>query len=105
MFKVLKSFSGKVSGSKGHVIELKDKAIISDLLKAGYIEEYSEKNRSQAELKKENESLKKENDELKLEIEELKAQLAEATKEPETDPEAPIDPEAGKDPEDTQKDK
>ena len=39
MFKVLKSFSGKVSGSKGHVIELKDKAIISDLLKAGYIEE------------------------------------------------------------------
>ena len=49
MFTVLKSFSGKVSGSKGHVIELKDKAIISDLLKAGYIEEYSEKNRSQAE--------------------------------------------------------
>ena len=27
MFTVLKSFSGKVSGSKGHVIELKDKAI------------------------------------------------------------------------------
>ena len=53
MFTLLKSFSGKVSGSKGHVIELKDKAIISDLLKAGYIEEYSEKNRSQAELKKE----------------------------------------------------
>jgi Holliday junction resolvasome RuvABC DNA-binding subunit len=25
MFTVLKSFSGKVSGSKGHVIELKDK--------------------------------------------------------------------------------
>ena len=43
MFTVLKSFSGKVSGSKGHVIELKDKAIISDLLKAGYIEEYTEK--------------------------------------------------------------
>ena len=69
MFTVLKSFSGKVSGSKGHVIELKDKAIISDLLKAGYIEEYSEKNRSQAELKKENESLKKEMEKLQTEIE------------------------------------
>ena len=45
MFTVLKSFSGKVSGSKGHVIELKDKAIISDLLKDGYIEEYTEKNK------------------------------------------------------------
>ena len=43
MFTVLKSFSGKVSGSKGHVIEIKDKAIISDLLKVGYIEEYTEK--------------------------------------------------------------
>ena len=99
MFTVLKSFSGKVSGSKGHVIELKDKAIISDLLKAGYIEEYSEKNRSQAELKKENESLKKEMEKLQTEIEELKTQLAEATKETEKDPEAPTDPE------DNQKDK
>ena len=99
MFTVLKSFSGKVSGSKGHVIELKDKTIISDLLKAGYIEEYSEKNRSQAELKKENESLKKEMEKLQTEIEELKTQLAEATKEPESDPTTPIDPE------DNQKDK
>ena len=99
MFTVLKSFSGKVSGSKGHVIELKDKAIISDLLKAGYIEEYSEKNRSQAELKKENESLKKEMEKLQAEIEELKNKLAEATKEPEMDPETPTDPE------DNQKDK
>ena len=99
MFTVLKSFSGKVSGSKGHVIELKDKAIISDLLKAGYIEEYSEKNRSQAELKKENESLKKEMEKLQAEIEELKTQLAEVTKEPESDPATPIDPE------DNQKDK
>ena len=99
MFTVLKSFSGKVSGSKGHVIELKDKAIISDLLKAGYIEEYSEKNRIQAELKKENESLKKEMEKLQTEIEELKTQLAEATKEPESDPETPTDPD------DNQKDK
>ena len=96
MFTVLKSFSGKVSGSKGHVIELKDKAIISDLLKAGYIEEYSEKNKNQAELKKENESLKKELEKLQTEIEELKTQLAEATKEPESDPETPTDPEDNK---------
>ena len=93
MFTVLKSFSGKVSGSKGHVIELKDKAIISDLLKAGYIEEYSEKNKNQAELKKENESLKKELEKQKEEIEELRNQLAEATKETESDPETPTDPE------------
>ena len=99
MFTVIKSFSGVVSGSKGHVIELKDKAIISDLLKAGYIEEYSEKNKNQAELKKENESLKKEIEKLQAEIEELNNQLAEATKEPESDPETPTDPE------DNQKDK
>ena len=99
MFTVLKSFSGKVSGSKGHVIELKDKAIISDLLKAGYIEEYTEKNKNQAELKKENESLKKELEKLQTEIEELKTKLAEATKETEKDPKAPTDPD------DNQKDK
>jgi len=99
MFTVIKSFSGVVSGSKGHVIEIKDKAIINDLLKAGYIEEYSEKNKNQAELKKENEALKKEIEKQKEEIEELKNQLAEATKEPESDPETPTDPE------DNQKDK
>lgn len=96
MFTVLKSFSGKVSGSKGHVIEIKDKAIITDLLKAGYIEEYTEKNKNQAEIKKENESLKKEIDKLNKEIEELKNQLAEATKETESDPETPTDPEDNK---------
>ena len=93
MFTVLKSFSGKVSGSKGHIIELKDKTIINDLLKAGYIEEYSEKNKSQTELKKENETLKKEMEKLQTEIEELKIQLAEATKEPEMDHKVTVDPE------------
>ena len=39
MFKALISFSGKVSMSKGQVKEIKDKEIIKDLLKAGYIEE------------------------------------------------------------------
>ena len=46
MFTVLKSFSGVVSGTKGHVIELENKSIIDDLLKAGYIEEYTEKNKN-----------------------------------------------------------
>ena len=39
MFKALISFSGKISMSKGQVKEIKDKEIIKDLLKAGYIEE------------------------------------------------------------------
>lgn len=39
MFKALVTFSGKVSMAKGQVREIKDEAIIEDLLKAGYIEE------------------------------------------------------------------
>lgn len=39
MFKALISFSGLISMSKGEVKEIKDKEIIKDLLKAGYIEE------------------------------------------------------------------
>ena len=39
MYKALVSFSGKLSMSKGQVKEIKDKEIIKDLLKAGYIEE------------------------------------------------------------------
>jgi len=105
MFTVLKSFSGKVSGSKGHVIELSNKAIIDDLLKAGYIEEYTEKNKSQTELKKENETLKKEIEQLKLEIEELTTQLAELTKEKESDSETPTEPIPEETKEDNQKDK
>lgn len=39
MFKVLKTFSGmKVSASAGSEIEITDKAIVKDLLRAGYIE-------------------------------------------------------------------
>lgn len=34
----LRSFSGKMSVAKGEIIEIKDKAIIDDLTKAGYIE-------------------------------------------------------------------
>lgn len=39
MYKALITFSGKVSMVKNQVKEIKDKEIIKDLLKAGYIEE------------------------------------------------------------------
>ena len=39
MYRALVNFSGLVSMSKGQVREIKDKAIVDDLLKAGYIEE------------------------------------------------------------------
>jgi hypothetical protein len=39
MYKALVSFSGLVSMSKGQVKEIKDKEVIEDLLRAGYIEE------------------------------------------------------------------
>lgn len=39
MFKALISFSGAVSMVEGEVKEITDKAIVEDLLKAGYIEE------------------------------------------------------------------
>ena len=39
MYRALISFSGKFSMSKGQIREIKDKEIITDLLKAGYIEE------------------------------------------------------------------
>lgn len=52
MFIVKKGFSGKVSGNKNQILEIKDKELAKDLLKAGYIEEYSEKNQTNTELKK-----------------------------------------------------
>ena len=39
MYKALVSFSGIISMAKNEVREIKDKEIINDLLKAGYIEE------------------------------------------------------------------
>ena len=39
MYKALVGFSGKITMNKGQVKEIKDKEIINDLLKAGYIEE------------------------------------------------------------------
>ena len=39
MYKALISFSGMISMSKNEIKEIKDKEIVKDLLKAGYIEE------------------------------------------------------------------
>ena len=39
MYKALKSFCGKVSMHKGETRNLTDKAVINDLVRAGYIEE------------------------------------------------------------------
>lgn len=39
MYRALVTFSGKVSMVKDQVREIKDKEIVEDLLKAGYIEE------------------------------------------------------------------
>ena len=37
-YRALKGFSGLISMKKGEVKEIKDKHIVDDLLKAGYIE-------------------------------------------------------------------
>ena len=39
MHKALKSFSGAISMCEGETREIKDAAIVADLLRAGYIEE------------------------------------------------------------------
>lgn len=92
MFIVRKGFTGKVSGNINQVLDIKDKEIAKDLLRAGYIEEYSEKNQSNTELKKENESLKKTIQDLETEIANLKEELKEATSsEEELEKETPED--------------
>lgn len=91
MFIVRKGFTGKVSGNINQVLDIKDKEIAKDLLRAGYIEEYSEKNQNNAELKKENESLKKTIQDLETEIATLKEELKEATSSEEEPEETPED--------------
>lgn len=92
MFIVRKGFTGKVSGNINQILDIKDKEIAKDLLRAGYIEEYSEKNQSNAELKKENESLKKTIQDLETEIATLKEELKKATSsEEEPEEETPED--------------
>lgn len=41
-YRVLVSYGGQVSATAGEVIDYKNKSIINDLLKAGYIEEAKE---------------------------------------------------------------
>lgn len=54
MFIVLKSFaSNTISATKGKIIKIKDKSIISSLVEAGYIAPYSEKEISNKEAKEE----------------------------------------------------
>ena len=39
MYKAIIGFSGLITMKKGEIKEIKDKALVKDLLKAGYIEE------------------------------------------------------------------
>ena len=45
-YRALKSFSGLVSMVKGEVRELEDEKIAKDLIKSGYIEDLSEKQKA-----------------------------------------------------------
>lgn len=49
MYKALVTFSGIVSMAKGQVGEIPDKAIVKDLLEAGYIEEVKKKQEKKSE--------------------------------------------------------
>ena len=46
MYKALKSFCGIVTMYKGEIKEIKDKEIVNDLLKAGYIEKVTQTKRT-----------------------------------------------------------
>lgn len=41
MYRVVVSFSGQIVGRKSEIINIKDKSIANDLLRAGYIEKVS----------------------------------------------------------------
>ena len=54
MYIVLKSFAGKeYSGTKGKLIEIKDKDFAKSLIKAGFIAEYSKQDKKNADKDKE----------------------------------------------------
>ena len=63
--KALVSFSGAFSMYEGETKEYSDKAILQDLLQAGYVEEVKAEADKEEELKKEVENLKKQLEELK----------------------------------------
>ena len=49
MYKALISFSGVISMRKGEVRAITDKAVVADLLRAGYIEEVKTEKKPKAE--------------------------------------------------------
>ena len=53
MYKALRSFVGTISAGKSQIIDIKDKAVAEDLLKAGYIEEYKQEKTKEVEKSKE----------------------------------------------------
>lgn len=57
-YMALVSFSGLISMSMGEIREISDKAIVKDLLKAGYIQELKETKIKKIEEPKGNESKK-----------------------------------------------
>jgi len=63
--RALESFSGAISMYKGEEREYSDKAVLSDLVKAKYVEEVTEKPNKEEELREEIESLRKELEDLK----------------------------------------
>lgn len=92
MYIVLKSFAGKeYSGTKGKLIEIKDKDFAKSLIKAGFIAEYSkqenaDKDKEIVELKStiskltdENTKLEEEKAELLLKVQELESASADAS--------------------------
>ena len=55
MYKVLKTFSGLISATKGQEIEIDNQDIVKDLLSAGYIAPASSKSNTPKENKKKTE--------------------------------------------------
>lgn len=80
MFLVLKSFTnGVLTASKGKVIEIKDKKVSDNLLKAGVVASYSKKEMTNAEKDKEIVNLNKIISDMQVIIDDLKAKLEEQT--------------------------
>ena len=76
MYIVLKSFAGKeYSGTKGKLIEIKDKDFAKSLIKAGFIAEYSKQDKKNADKDKEIVELKSTISKLTDENTKLEAEL------------------------------
>ena len=56
-FKALRSFTGVVSMKKGDVKEIKNEAIVNDLLKVGYIERVGEAENKPARARRKKEAI------------------------------------------------